>query len=100
MLYAHKKHLVSVVRLNEEITLQTIDSFMYGHPGEYLITDQFGNKTIITERTFKVFFEPVEKVDVKEDLMRGYIEMGHINSEEAEAGRHTYTEGLFTDKPL
>ena len=98
MLYAHKKHLVSVVRLNEEITLQTIDSFMYGHPGEYLITDQFGNKTIITERTFKVFFEPVEKVDVKEDLIKGYEAVKDIYLEEANAGKYTYTEGWFTDK--
>ncbi|MGM9988468.1 MAG: hypothetical protein ACI35O_14765, partial [Bacillaceae bacterium] len=68
-------------------------------PGEYLITDQIGNKTIITETMYKHLFVPVEKVDIKEDLMRGYLEMGEINSEEAEAGRHTYTEGLFTDKP-
>ena len=98
MLYAHKKHLVSVIRLTEEVKLHTIDSFQFGHPGEYLITDQFGNKTIITEKTFKVFWEPVEKVNLKEDLKRGYIEMGDINSEEAEAGKHTYTEGWFTDK--
>lgn len=100
MLYAHKRHLVSVEKLTEKVTLYTMDSFELGHPGEYLITDQFGNKTIITARMLKMMWEPVEKVDMEEEMKKGYEAVKDIYLEEAEAGKHTYTEGLFTDKPL
>ena len=99
MLYAHKKHLVSVVMLMEEVKLITFGGPQFGNPGDYLVTDQVGNKSIVPANEFKAEWEAVKKIDLKEYMKQGYEDMGDINLEEAEAGKHTYTEGLFTNKP-
>lgn len=99
MLYAHKKHLVSAERLKERTELHTIDSMQIGLPGEYLLTDQKGNKQIASEEHFESMWEPVAKVesDMAEAMKRGYIEMAEINLEEANAAVHTYNDGLFKE---
>ena len=99
MLYAHKKHLVSVVRLTDVVELYTFGGLQIGYPDDYMVIDQNGNKSIVPANEFKTEWEAVKKIDLKEYMKQGYEEMGDINLEEAEAGNHTYTEGLFTNKP-
>ena len=100
MLYAHKKHLVSVVRLPKVPELYTFGGLQIGYPDDYLAIDQDGNKRIITKDEFEAEWESVEKVDLKEKMKQGYKEMYDMSLEEANAGNYTYFEGLFTDKPF
>ena len=100
MLYAHKKYLVSVVMLMEEVKLYTFGGLQFGYPGDYLVTDQNGNKNIIPADEFKSEWEAVKKIDLKEYMEQGYKEMHDMSKEEAEAGNYTYFEGLFTGKEL
>lgn len=99
MVYAHKSYVVNTVVLKEDIILYTCEQPQYGKVGDYLVTDQHGEKRIIHKLEFERDYIEVEKKSERIDLMKiGYLEMANTNLEEANAGNHTYTEGWFTDK--
>lgn len=101
MLYAHKRYTVSVVELQEDVILETFGGSQFGSKGDYLATDQCGNKFIIEREIYFRDYVEVEKPKIdKLALARGYIEMGAINLEEAEAGKYTYNEGWGSGKPF
>ena len=98
-MYAHKAFVVKAVVLKEDTILHTCEKPRYGIAGDYLVTDQYGKQRIVHKSEFEKEYIEVEKKSETIDLMKiGYLEMANTNLEEANAGRHTYTEGWFTDK--
>lgn len=79
MYFAHKGFLFSIkYKCDDGYIAEKEDGYMFKIPKEAL----------------KKYYKPVKKLD-KEEMARGYIEMGLINKEEAEAGMHTYQDGMW-----
>src|SRR5690554_5475282 len=93
ILYAHRKFLVNVNRAEEDgvLTSQFVDVDV--KKGELFITDQSGNVETMSDEFFEKNYVPVLRVD-ELAMAKGYMEMGDINLEEANASVHTYNDGL------
>ena len=102
-LYANKSFLCSLDVAKEDGLIDTYWGSLPVKKGELLLTDQNSNTFPVTEQKFKDSYVPVKKENTirasqlspfEEQMIKGYIEMGKINKEEAEAGSYTYTDGL------
>lgn len=93
ILYAHKKFLIHVNRAEKDGVLVSQVADIPIKKGELFGTDQLGNVEPLTDEYFERNFVPVVKID-KGSMAEGYIAMGRINLEEANASVHTYNDGL------
>jgi hypothetical protein len=62
MYYVHMGDLLSVNRVEEDGTLLTQSSEVPVKTGDIIITNEFGNSSVVPEDTFYKFYKPVRKV--------------------------------------
>lgn len=96
--YVNKKFVFRAREVKEKCKAVSQYGEMSMFPGEICLTDLYGNEMPETKELFDEHYIPLnvdeEKLSLYEKMARGYQEMGDINLEEAEAGKHTYSDGL------
>ncbi|MGM7720681.1 hypothetical protein [Metabacillus sp. Hm71] len=93
-IYANRKFVVEAVEVKTKGVAVGQFADVYYEPGEILMKDLNGQPFVVTKGHFEQNYIPVEVEDKYADMAKGYMEMGDINLEEANAGVHTYNDGL------
>lgn len=79
MLYSHNNYLVSVKHVEEDGEILTPAGYVQTFIGDYILTDQYGNKTVTNEKWFNDNYSPVEKVQTKPSKRkRTQVEIDYI----------------------
>ncbi len=67
MKYKHKPTIVDAQRLNNSITIDTLEGEAYGDVGDYMITGSKGEKYICQGSIFNELYEPIEPCNCKNE---------------------------------
>lgn len=93
MPFCNKRYILkSVLQMDEDFTIETMWGTDFGFAGDYICTRLDNSQMIISQKEYE---EDYVNVTLYESMAKGYEEMGKINLEEAEAGKHTYNDGWF-----
>lgn len=98
MNFAHNKFLGHVTKVCENGVLETANGSIPVVKGELIFTNGYGQQEIITNDYFQKHYVPVKKM-TEEEIEKAYVEMADTYLEEANAGIHTYLDGMWTNKP-